>query len=141
MWRKITKEDLHATLSEQEIRAFGQTDAFDASAVERQVANTVAAVRGFVRSGRRCRMSPDESTLPEMLVSPAMDVAAFNLLKRFNRVPNEARTKAAERAQDLFERIAAGAVVPEDHGEEPADASPAAAAPAFSPPSPVRLLD
>lgn len=119
MWRKVTRADLAAALSEPEIRAFGQNEDADDTAVERLVANTVSAVRGYVRSGRRCRMPDDEALLPEMLVAPAMDVAAFNLLKRFNRCPNEARTKAYERAIALFERLAAGAVVPEDYGEAP----------------------
>lgn len=134
-WRKINRDDFAATLSEKEIRVFGSNDADDEAAVEQQVANVVAAVRGYVRSGRKCRMPDDESLLPDMLVGPAMDVAAFNLLKRFNRVPNEARTKAYDRAQSLLERVAEGAVVPEDYGETPSeiDVASTLAKPAFNP--------
>lgn len=124
MWRKVTREDFTATLSEKEIRVFGQNENYDETTIDKQIANTVSAVRGFVRSGRKCRMPDDETLLPDMLVAPAMDFAAFNLLKRFNRNPNEARTKAYERAQALFEKVAAGAIVPEDYGESPSDVVP-----------------
>lgn len=139
-WRKITRADFAATLSEAEIRAFGQSDDYTENTIEQLVENTVSTVRGFILSGRRCRVSPDLSTLPDMLVSPAMDYAAYNLLKRYNRNPNEARTRAYERANALFDKIAAGDVVPEDF--DAADPMrPVAAAPAFSPPRPARLLD
>lgn len=124
MWRQVTREDFTATLSEKEIRVFGQNENYDESTVDKQIANTVSAVRGFVRSGRKCLMPDDPALLPEMLVAPAMDLAAFNLIKRFNRVPNDARTKAYERAQALFEKVAAGTIVPEDYGEKPGDVVP-----------------
>lgn len=124
MWRKVTMDDLAATLSEKEIRVFGSNDNADETTVGQQVANTVSAVRGYIRSGRKCRMPDDETLLPDMLVAPAMDLAAYNLLKRFNRVPNEARTKAYEHAQSLFERVAAGSIVPEDYGESPSEVAP-----------------
>lgn len=124
MWRKVTRDDLGAALSEKEIRVFGSNENADETTVEQQVANTVSAVRGYIRSGRKCRMPDDETLLPDMLVSPAMDLAAYNLLKRFNRAPNEARTKAYEHAQSLFERVAAGSIVPEDYGETPSEVAP-----------------
>lgn len=124
MWRKISRDDFTATLSEKEIRVFGQNENYDEQTIDQQLANTVSAVRGFIRSGRKCRMPDDETLLPDMLISPAMDWAAFNLLKRYNRNPNEARTKAYERAQALFEKVAAGQIVPEDFGEIPSDVVP-----------------
>lgn len=125
MWRKVKTEDLYATLSEKEVRVFGQNEAADESAVEQQLQNTVSAVRGYIRSGRKCRMPADETLLPDMLIAPAMDYAAFNLLKRFNRNPNEARTKSYEHAQSLFEKVASGAISPEDYGEAPDEVVPA----------------
>lgn len=124
MWRKISRDDFTATLSEKEIRVFGQNENYDEQTIDQQLANTVSAVRGFIRSGRKCLMPEDPTLLPDMLIAPAMDVAAFNLLKRFNRVPNEARTKAYDRAQSLFEKVAAGQIVPEDFGENPGDVVP-----------------
>ena len=133
-WRKVTRDDLAATLSEREIRVFGQNDSFDEAAVDRQLANAVSAVRGYIRSGRKCRMPDDGELVPDFLVTPATDLAAYNLLKRFNRNPNEARTKAYERALALFEKVAAGAVVPEDYGESPSEVEVASslAKPAFA---------
>ena len=89
-WRKPTRDDFSAALSDPEIRAFGQNDDADDRAIAQLIANTVATVRGYIRAGRRCRLSADETLLPDMLVAPAMDLAAWNLLKRFNRVPNDA---------------------------------------------------
>lgn len=125
MWRMVTREDLYATLSEKEVLIFGQNENADESAIDQQIALTVSAVRGYIRSGRKCRMPDNEKLLPDMLISPAMDMAAFNLLKRFNRNPNEARTKASDYARTFFEKVATGAIVPEDYGENPGDVSPA----------------
>ena len=86
----------------------------------------MAHARGCVRSGRKCRMPSDEGLLPDMLVAPAMDYAAFNLLKRLRRAVNESRTKSYDRACSLFEKVAQGVIVPEDYGEDPADVAPAA---------------
>lgn len=125
MWRKVEIKDLYATLSEKEVHVFGQSEAFDESVIVQQLENTVSAVRGYIRSGRKCRMPDDETLLPDMLISPAMDYAAFNLLKRFNRNPNEARTKSYDHAQALFEKVATGTIAPEDYGEAPGDVVPA----------------
>ena len=134
-WRPVTKDDFAATLSEKEIRVFGANDDASEAAIEQQLANVVSAVRGCVRSGRKCKMPDDDTLLPDMLVSPAMDLAAYNLIKRFNRVPNEARTKAYDHAQALMEKVATGAIVPEDYGETPSevDVSSSLAKPAFNP--------
>ena len=130
-WRKPTRDDFSAALSDPEIRAFGQNDDADDRAIAQLIANTVATVRGYIRAGRRCRLSADETLLPDMLVAPAMDLAAWNLLKRFNRVPNDARRAAWESARDLLNRVAAGSVAPEDFGEEPGSAEPVG--PVFNP--------
>lgn len=125
MWRKVKKDDLYATLSEKEVRVFGQNENADESAIDQQIALTVSAVRGYIRSGRKCRMPDDEELLPDMLISPAMDLAAYNLLKRYNRPPNDARTKSCDHARSLFEKVATGMIVPEDYGETPSDIAPA----------------
>ena len=142
MWREVSDADLKAALSEQEARAFSRTDGFDDAAARDCVANAVAHARGFIRSGRRCRMAPDARLLPEMLVAPTMDFACFNLLKRFNRPVNESRTKAYERACALFEKVGTGLLVPEDWGEAAdAAAASAPAAPSHTAPAPERMLD
>lgn len=134
-WRPVTREDFAATLSEKEIRVFGANDDASDAAVEQQVANTVAAVRGYVRSGRKCRMPDEQGLLPDMLVAPAMDIAAYNLIKRFNREPSDARAKAYDHALSLMEKVATGVIVPEDYGETPSEVevSSSLAKPAFTP--------
>lgn len=126
MWKAPDIDDFYATLEESEADLFARTDGSAIDTIQRQIALAVSHARGFIRSGRKCRMAADESLLPEMLVAPAMDFAAFNLLKRLRRDVNDSRTKAYERACSLFEKIGAGAIVPEDYGEDPADVQPAA---------------
>lgn len=141
-WREVTGRDLRAALSDGETRAFSASDGFSEAALDETVANAVAHVRGFVRSGRRCRMAPDARLLPDMLAAPTLDFAAFNLLKRFNRPVNESRTKAYERACALFEKVGTGLLTPEDWGEAPdAVAAAAPAAPSSTAPAPERMLD
>ncbi len=117
-WRIVTRDDFKASLSEQEIRVFGQNEDADDTTIEQLIANTVASVRGYIRAGRRARLSPTAVCLPDMLIGPAMDVAVYNLLKRFNRVPNEARRAGYDNALALFKEIAAGKITPEDYDEQ-----------------------
>ena len=65
------------------------------------------------------RMGPS-GTLPESLVSPAMDYAAADVLKRMNVPLNEDRRKARERAEELFRDVAAGKYTPESDGADDA---------------------
>lgn len=125
-WRKPTEDDFFATLEEDEANLFARNPSIDLAPVTRQIGLAVAHARGCVRSGRKCRMPSDEGLLPDMLVAPAMDYAAFNLLKRLRRAVNESRTKSYDRACSLFEKVAQGVIVPEDYGEDPADVQPAA---------------
>ena len=63
----------------------------------------------------------------------AMDFAAFDVLKRINVKPNEARTGAWEKAHDVFAKVAAGEFIPESWSEESTDdTSSNRAVPAFS---------
>ena len=128
MWKQPTIEDLKASLSDIETQVFGQ-EHFDEQPLLDQLANSVAHVRGFVRSGRKCRMPDDQTLLPDFLIAPAIDYAAFNLLKRLRLVVNESRTKAYERACSLFEKVGSGQIVPEDYGETPSEVKPDTATP------------
>lgn len=123
MWKQPTIEDLKASLSDIETQVFGQ-EAFDEQPLIDQLANSVSHVRGFVRSGRKCRMPDDQTLLPDFLIAPAIDYAAFNLLKRLRLVVNESRTKAYDRACSLFEKVGSGQIVPEDYGEKPSEVNP-----------------
>lgn len=138
-WRRPTENDLASALSAAETGAFQQS-AGKVRPVDRQIAEAVAFARGCIRSGGRCRMDADEATLPESLVSPAMDLVRFRFLSRLNLAVNASRTKLYEDARKLFEAIARGEYVPE--GAEPdGDADAAALSPVSAPASPPRLLD
>lgn len=137
-WITPTRDDLTATVSAKEIEAFGKSSDF-ADAVDAILARTVSFVRGFVRAGR-ARLAADAGSIPASLLAPAMDYAAFDLLKRFNVPMSEDRRKARADALALFEKVAARqlAVEPAD-GADALDEAPAA--PSSTAPCPPRMLD
>lgn len=142
MWRALTEGDLAAYLSRTEVDAYRRSADYTADAVASILAATGSLVRAHVRSGG-VRVSPASApAIPEALVPPAVDYAAFDLLKRFRIPVTEDRREARRQAIDLFARVAARklAVEPEAEGEE-AGASPSTA-PATGRPNPEkRLLD
>lgn len=137
-WRKVTETDLTSALSAAEVGAFKQS-AGRGQPVAQQIAETVAFVRGCIRSGGRCHADADAATLPESLIAPAMDWLRFRFLTRMNIPVNEARTKLYEDARKLFDAIARGEYVPES--AEETDGSTAALSPAAAAATPPRLLD
>ena len=120
-WRTVDENDLAATLSQQEVDAYRHSASLDCSdPVARLLSRTAALVRGYIATnGKVARMGPS-GTLPESLVSPAMDYAAFDVLKRVNVPVNEARRRARERAEDLFRDVAQGKYTPEADGADDA---------------------
>ena len=120
-WRTVDENDLAATLSQQEVDAYRRSASLDASdPVARLLSRTAALVRGYIATnGKVARMGPS-GTLPESLVSPAMDYAAFDVLKRVNVPVNEDRRRARERAEDLFRDVAQGKYTPEADGADDA---------------------
>lgn len=139
-WRKVTETDLTSALSAAEVGAFKQS-AGRGQPVSQQIAETVAFVRGCIRSGGRCKADPDETTLPESLVAPAMDWLRFRFLTRMNIAVNEPRTKLYEDARRLFEEIARGEYVPESAVEDDYGDSGRALSPVAASANPQRLLD
>lgn len=116
MWRRPDNDDLVATLSQKEIDAFRASAGFAADPIERLLTRTAAMVRGYIRSGGKCALSPNEGEIPESTISKAMDYAAFDVLKRLNLKPNEARTQARTAAEEFFRRIEDGKIIPESYG-------------------------
>ena len=113
-WRTVDENDLAATLSQGEIDAFRQDASLDGSnPVARLLTRTVAMVRGYIATNGKVRRMGPSGTLPESLISPAMDYAAADVLKRIDVQLNEDRRKARERAEDLFKDVAAGKYTPE----------------------------
>ena len=136
IWTKLTRDGLVATLSADEVDAFGQSADFG-DAVDAILAQTADAVRGFVRAGGR-KVPGDAGLVPPSLVPFAYDFATFRVLKRFNVPVGEDRRKANESATDIFMKVAEGkyAVEPADDAED----ATSAALPSFMPADPERRL-
>lgn len=136
-WRKPETRDLTAKLNQREVTAFKQhpdfaTMADPASDILEQ---TAEMVRGYCRTNKQVRMSPELGTIPEGLMSPAMDYAVYDVLKRINVNVNESRKAAWEKAIELFEKVARGEYIPESWTEDETgedDASSNKARPKFS---------
>lgn len=123
-WRKPTIDDLTATLSAREVEAFQRSANFgEVDPAERILADTAALVRGYCRSNGNVRMSPHEGEIPGSLVSPAMDYAAYQLLKRMPVPVAQSRQDAKNDAIKIFESVAEGRLTPESHGASPEAAS------------------
>lgn len=139
MWREVTEDDLVASISQVEVDTFRRSAANDP--VEPQLRATVAFVRGIIRSAHGAKkMCPDERTLPEDLIMPAMDYLRFSIMLRMNQPANESRTKAYENAIALWRDIRTGQYLPEPYGEDTAGGE-VAATPLAAPTCPPHLLD
>lgn len=94
---------------------------------------TVALVRGYVLAGG---VTPpaDQGLLPPTLLAPAMDYAAYDLLKRLPVAVGEARRRAREDAAAVFSQVASGRMSVEPHGDSAGGG--VAALPAFAAPPP-----
>lgn len=140
-WRKLTEDDLVASLSRKEVEAYRSSAGDGDDPVEAQLAAVAAFVRGCVRSGGRARLAADAGAVPESLLPASVDYLRWQVLTRQNMPVNESRTRAYEAALALFERVRAGEFVPEADAEEEPPRT-AALAPATGRANPEkRLLD
>lgn len=115
-WRIPTEADLTATLSAREIEAFKRSSDFGGDdPVTTLITRTAEFIRGFLRTGG-INMDPTPATIPEGLISPAMDYAAYDVLKRMPLEIGRDRTDARRAAKDLFDAIAARKYQPEGYG-------------------------
>ena len=140
-WRELTESALAGVLSQREIDAFREDGALDGADPAAALLQAVAShVRGFVLAGG-CRRPGPEGTVPQQLEMAALNIAAAKILKRMNVPMNEDRRRAAERAEDLLAKVAAGEIPVEPDGEDGESAAPSPARPASLPPAPARMLD
>lgn len=135
-WIKPTREDLTATLSSEEVDAFG-TSADFTDAADAILSRTVQFVRGYVRAGGMA-LPEDGSLMPPSLLAPAMDYAAYDILKRMPVEIGEPRRRAREDALSIFKEVGAGRMAVEPHEES---ATSGATLPSFAPARPDRRLD
>ena len=138
-WRKLTEEDLVAALSRDEVEAYRRD--FETDPVPELLSQTANWARGYIRTNGLVRMDPTPETLPESCVGPAIDYTVIAILKRLMIEPNETRAQARQDAITYFRDISAGKNRPEDFDTAATEQQMVAAAPAFSPPKPERLLD
>lgn len=142
MWRKPNLVDIAATLSSKELEAYRSSTSFEAGdPVEALIQRTAAMVRSYCRANRAIKVSPVDGELPESLISPAMDYAAFDILKRLPLAVGEDRRKARESALELFEKVSQNKITPESYEEEALEEPQSHALPSFAEPFPHRKLD
>ena len=143
MWKEITESDLAAVLSQAEIDAFRQDGSTGdgSDPVEHLLAMTAAHVRTYLVSNSAVKIphSAPRAALPAALVAPAVEIAAYKILKRLPVPVGEDRKKAAEEAEAFLDKIARGVIVPEP--DEGADGQSQATTPRFTDPRPPRRLD
>ena len=119
-WRKPTQDDLTARLSQDELDAFAVSAGFSSDVVDGVLAQSAAFARDAVRSGGRCRLSPEDGAIPEGLFRPVLAIAVLDLLNRFSVQPTEARREAAKAGEAYLGEVAAGKITPESYAAEDA---------------------
>lgn len=112
-WRAPTQDDLNARLSSDEIEAFSLSADGAADPVSALLEQSADEARGYITANRNAVISRTPHALPEMLIGPVMDLAVYNLLKRQDVVPNDARKEAWQKAVELLRDIASGKITPE----------------------------
>lgn len=143
-WIEPTESDLAANLSQGEIDAFRRDGALDGSdPVAPLLARTVSLVRTYIAAGGRCSKMGPLGTIPSGLVIPAMDYAMAKVLNRLAVPLTEDRRNALKRAEEIFDKIAAGDLAVESYAPdgEVDDSTLPVSSPAAAPATPERLLD
>ena len=116
-WRAITRADVTASLTLKETESYQRSVDFGDDPLPILIERTTAYARLAIRSNGRVRMSPDASTLPVSVISPACDYMVFDILKRIDVEVGEDRRRARQQAIDFFDRIQKGEVTPEGWDE------------------------
>lgn len=133
-WRRPELRDIAAKLNQRELDAYRQHPDFASAAdpVADLLEMTAESVRGFCRSNRQIRMSPEAGSIPEGLLAFAMDIAAYDVLTRINVKVSEDRKAKWEKALEWLEKVAAGTLTPESWTEGGDDTFANRAHPQFS---------
>lgn len=116
-WRAITRADVTASLTLKETESYQRSVDFGDDPLPILIERTTAYARLAIRSNGRVRMSPDATTLPVSVISPACDYMIFDILKRIDVEVGEDRRRARQQAIDFFDRIQKGEVTPEGWDE------------------------
>ena len=108
MWKVATEDDLRKSISETEIEAY-RAAAIDSGIdpVSDLLMRTARLVRGYLRANRRIRLPQDELLIPDTLIAPAMDYAAFDVVSRVPVDNTEDRRVKRQQAIAVFQAVAA----------------------------------
>lgn len=140
-WRKLNEDDLVSFLSQKEVDAYRKSADFSPDVISAILAATGNFVRGHVRASG-VKVSPSSApAIPDSLVSPALDYAIFDVLKRLRIAVGEDRRTARAQAIDLFTRVADGKLSVEPEQDEDSDGGSPAVSPAHGRVLPPHLLD
>ena len=121
-WRKATEDDLKRSISETEVEAYREAanDSGD-DRIGELLTRTTRLVRGYLRANRRIKLPQDELLLPDTLIAPAMDYAAFDVVAVVPVDNMEDRRSRRRDAIRVFEQVAGDQFYVES--AEPADES------------------
>ncbi len=116
-WRAITRADVTASLTLKETESYQRSVDFGDDPLPILIERTTAYARLAIRSNGRVRMSPDATTVPVSVISPACDYMIFDILKRIDVEVGEDRRRARQQAIDFFDKIERGDITPEGWDE------------------------
>lgn len=120
MWRKPELRDIAAKLNQKELDAYRAHPDFKSVAdpVIDLLAMTAEAVRNYCRTNRTVTMSPVPGTIPDGLMTFAMDIAAYDVLTRIAAPVSDARKAKWEKALEWLEKVASGNLTPESYSAD-----------------------
>lgn len=135
-WRRITETDLLTRISGAELSAFraaalavGQADPIDDVLLQ-----VTDLVRGYIAANRANTLGA-AGTVPDKLISTAVDIAVMDVQKRAAGVvidPEGARADACKDALRRLEKVADGKFAIEEPEEESTETIAGTPAPLFS---------
>lgn len=118
-WRLITKEDVAASVNQDEIDAYCQLPDFKSQAdpVADLILEIASYVRGFCRASGVVKIDYEHThTVPEALIKCAVDIIVYRMLARMPMEVLESRKEAWKSAEELLAKVSRKEFVPESYG-------------------------
>jgi len=118
-WRELTLGDVAAHISQEEMDQFRQLPDFrtDEDPILALCKEVAAECRMRMRKNFFVKLSPNPYELPPELISPACDIVAFKVIKRFpiDEIVTKARELAYRNAIDILKMIQTDECRPESY--------------------------
>lgn len=107
-WRVPDEKDLAAHISQTEIDSYSQSPEFKdlEDPVGRLIRQVAELVRGYLRRNLYIKLDPTVASLPEGMITVAMDIVVYKMLKRFPMDANDPRVRSYQDAMALLKEIA-----------------------------------